>query len=207
MNTIDNTNLLNMCRDCGAVGFIPVLTYLYDAEARTVTIEDDSTYPAGDSLNKIKIRVHDDFGGEVRGHIDGSSGGDGYVTAPLVSFSGGGGSGATAHAVITDGKVTSIVIDTVGTGYTTDPTVVFDNTDTGGSGAAATAHRTTTTVTGVTIIADDDTVVIDISDLDSSKPLCISATIFTVGMIAADGGAYWLQPAGDIGHWDVQKNA
>lgn len=207
MNTIDNTNLLNMCRDCGAVGFVPRLSYVYDAEAGTIAITNTSTIPSGDTLKKIKVRVHDYFGGEVRGHIDNSGGGDGYITAPLVSFSGGAGSGATAHATIALGKVTGIVIDAAGTGYTSDPTVVFDNTGTGGSGAAATAHRTTTTVTSATLNADDDEVTLDISTLDASKQLVLTASIFTTNMIAADGGAYWLMAAGNVGHWDVQKNA
>lgn len=204
---IDNTNLINMCRDCGAAGFLPSIAYTYDAVAKTVTFTNDSTIPSGDSLNKIKVRVHDYFGNEVRGHIDGSAGGDGYQSAPAVSFTGGGGTGATAHAVVSNGKVTSVVIDTAGTGYTTAPTVVFDNTDTGGSGAAATATVGGGLVTAVTLSADDDEVVLDVSTLDASKRLSATVTIFTTNMIAADGGAYCLEAAGNISNWDIQKNA
>lgn len=64
--------------------------------------------------------------------------GTGYTTAPTVSFTGGGGTGAAASAVIdTAGTVRYIVITNYGTGYTTAPTVGF--TGGGGTGAAATA--------------------------------------------------------------------
>lgn len=67
--------------------------------------------------------------------------GTGYTTAPAVAFTGGGGSGATAHAVLgtgaNAGKVVSIAIDTPGSGYTSAPTVAL--TGGGGTGATATA--------------------------------------------------------------------
>lgn len=120
---IDNSNLLQMCHDCGAVGFIPVLTYAFDAGAETVTVTDGSTLPDGDTLTKIKVRVNDFFGGTVVGEI------------------------------------------------------------------AALAGN----------------VVIDVSDLNLSKPIALTATIITDGGIIADGGAYGLMPAGDVAHWDIQK--
>src|SRR6185503_7669592 len=52
-------------------------------------------------------------------------GGNGYVSAPAVTISGGGGSGATAHAIISGGVVTSVVPDTAGSGYTSAPTVTI----------------------------------------------------------------------------------
>lgn len=125
MYVIDNTNLLQMCHDCGAVGFIPVLTYAYDAGAETVTVTDASTIPAGDGLNKIKLKVHDYYGGTVTGEIAAALGND----------------------------------------------------------------------------------VIDVSGLDRSKALALSATIITDGGITADGGAYGLLAGGDVGHWDVKKTA
>lgn len=50
--------------------------------------------------------------------IDVTDGGNGYASAPAVTITGDG-SGAAAHAVITNHVVTSIVIDNPGTGYTT----------------------------------------------------------------------------------------
>jgi hypothetical protein len=54
-----------------------------------------------------------------------TSGGSGYVTPPAVTFSGGGGSGAAAHAVLAGGVVTSVVVDSTGSGYTSPPAVTI----------------------------------------------------------------------------------
>lgn len=64
--------------------------------------------------------------------------GSGYTSAPTVSFTGGGGSGATATAAISSGTVSSITITANGTGFTAAPTVSFS----GGGGASATATAT-----------------------------------------------------------------
>ncbi|MBE8590820.1 phage tail protein [Pseudomonas sp. MAFF 301449] len=63
------------------------------------------------------------------------SGGTGYTTAPTVAITGGGGTGATATAIVAGGAVTGINITSPGTGYTSAPTVAF----TGGAGSGATA--------------------------------------------------------------------
>lgn len=61
--------------------------------------------------------------------------GNGYNLAPQITITGGGGTGATAHATTpVDGKLTQIVIDTPGTGYTSTPAVIINGT---GSGAVA----------------------------------------------------------------------
>ncbi|WP_346317990.1 RagB/SusD family nutrient uptake outer membrane protein [Chitinophaga sp. YIM B06452] len=73
-----------------------------------------------------------------------TNGGEGYTTAPTVTFTGGGGSGITATATVAGGKVTGIVFanDAMygkanGTGYTSAPAISFIGGN--GSGAAATA--------------------------------------------------------------------
>jgi hypothetical protein len=75
-------------------------------------------------------------GGQVR-QIQVDTQGSGYTTAPSVTISGGGGTGATATAVISDGKVVAVNMVTKGSGYTTAPTVLFSGG--GGSGTLATA--------------------------------------------------------------------
>ena len=67
-----------------------------------------------------------------------TAGGTGYTSAPVVAFTGGGGTGATAIAVLTGTVVTSIVVTEAGSGYTTVPTVAL----TGGAGTGATATAT-----------------------------------------------------------------
>ena len=63
--------------------------------------------------------------------------GSGYTSAPTVSLTGGGGTGATATATVVGGKVTKVTVTNPGTGYTSAPTVAF--TGGGGTGATATA--------------------------------------------------------------------
>lgn len=62
-------------------------------------------------------------------------GGSGYTDAPRVKIVGGGGSGATARAVILNGAVSDLILTSPGSGYTSTPTVEF----TGGNGSGATA--------------------------------------------------------------------
>lgn len=66
-----------------------------------------------------------------------ATGGTGYVAAPSVSFSGGGGTGAAAVAQMNGTAVEAIVVTSAGSGYTSTPTVSLSGGS--GSGAAATA--------------------------------------------------------------------
>jgi len=55
-----------------------------------------------------------------------TSGGSGYTSQPVVTISGGGGSGATAKAVLSGDKVALVVVLTAGSGYTGSPTVSIE---------------------------------------------------------------------------------
>jgi formylglycine-generating enzyme required for sulfatase activity len=55
-----------------------------------------------------------------------TSGGSGYVTEPVVGINGGGGSGATAKAVLAGDRIGLIVVLTAGSGYTSAPTVTIE---------------------------------------------------------------------------------
>lgn len=63
--------------------------------------------------------------------------GSGYTSAPTVAITGGGGTGATATAIVSAGAVTGFNITNPGSGYTSAPTVAL--TGGAGTGAAATA--------------------------------------------------------------------
>ena len=52
-----------------------------------------------------------------------TNGGAGYGVAPVVTLSGGGGTGATAQATVAGGVVTEITVLNAGSGYTSLPTV------------------------------------------------------------------------------------
>jgi hypothetical protein len=66
------------------------------------------------------------------------SGGSGYTT-PAVILSGGGGSGATATARVSNGVIFGIVLTNPGTGYTSAPSVSFRDPSPRAKGATATA--------------------------------------------------------------------
>ena len=73
--------------------------------------------------------------------------GSGYTSAPLVTITGGGGTGALATATVTNGAVSAITLTSVGSGYTTVPAVTI-SAPSGIGGVTATA--TATIYTGLT---------------------------------------------------------
>ncbi len=62
------------------------------------------------------------------------SGGTGYSLTPTITFTGGGGTGAQATAVVTSGVITGILVTDPGSNYTSAPTATI--TDTTGTGAS-----------------------------------------------------------------------
>jgi len=73
--------------------------------------------------------------------VEVTAGGSGYTNGAAVTFTGGGGSGATGVMLVRGGVVFAVLITAVGDNYTSAPTPVF--TAGGGSSAAGTAHLTT----------------------------------------------------------------
>lgn len=80
--------------------------------------------------------------------IDVANGGFGYISPPLVTIEGGNGTGATANAIINAGSVVGFDIISLGSGYTSSPTISLNS----GSGATAKAVLRATGVGAVTII-------------------------------------------------------
>ncbi len=76
------------------------------------------------------------------------AGGNGYTSAPSVSISGGGGSGALATTTLGPGAIASLSLTNGGANYVTAPTVTFTG---GGSGAQATANLSPTTVVSLAL--------------------------------------------------------
>ena len=89
-----------------------------------------------------------------------TNGGTGYTTAPVVTPSGGGGSGAAFTAVVYQGVVTAVRITGFGSGYTTAPSLGFS----GGGGASAAATSVIQPQTAVLVKED-------MRELPESDPL------------------------------------
>ena len=88
--SIDNTNLKNLDRDLLTTGFSPKAAYTYDAENKEVDVNvSAATYPAGVSLKRAHVYVHDKFGKHAYGNIDGNiEGGSGPDTTTTIDVSG-----------------------------------------------------------------------------------------------------------------------
>lgn len=80
-----------------------------DPNSASITISQALKPAAGNGVNTIPL----------------STGGAGYLGAPVVKITGGNGTGATAVATISGGVVTEIKITSPGTGYTAAPTVTL----------------------------------------------------------------------------------
>jgi FtsP/CotA-like multicopper oxidase with cupredoxin domain len=86
------------------------------------------------------VRIQDtqaSFQGDAVTSLNLTNGGGGYTSAPIVSLSGGGGSGASATATLGPAAVASLTLTNGGSGYTSAPAVSL--TGGGGTGATATA--------------------------------------------------------------------
>jgi hypothetical protein len=86
-----------------------------------------------ESLKTFSTNISRSNVGEITGFTI-TNPGSGYTTAPTITISGGGGSGAQATAIITDGQVTDIIVDNPGSSYNSIPNVAFSS-----GSAAATA--------------------------------------------------------------------
>ena len=93
-----------------------------DTNGKNITIGQNLEAPTGSGLTSVAI----------------ATGGSGYVGAPIVTITGGGGTGATAVADFdaATGTVTGITITNAGSGYTSNPTVaIAHGFQTGGTAA------------------------------------------------------------------------
>lgn len=90
---------------------------------------------ANEAIAMVRSRA---FGKDLYGttiYLSITNAGSGYKTAPNITISGGGGTGATATATIASGRVTDITMTNYGSNYGSVPTVTIS----GGGGTGATA--------------------------------------------------------------------
>ena len=81
----------------------------FDTNSFTATVAQPLVAPTGSGITTIPV----------------ATGGSGYQAEPIVSVTGGGGTGATARAIISGGVVTGFQITNPGVGYTSAPTVAL----------------------------------------------------------------------------------
>jgi hypothetical protein len=94
---------------------------LSDSEAKTLFVYESQPQPQSPIIATATAQV-------VNGFVVGAtitSGGNGYTNNPLVTITGGGGTGAKAIATQFNGVVTSITITNPGSGYTSTPTITI----------------------------------------------------------------------------------
>ncbi|GCE06595.1 multicopper oxidase domain-containing protein [Dictyobacter aurantiacus] len=103
----------------------------YDSAYNAIFPDDNSAYA------RIQDTSMSFFNGPLSA-ITVINAGSGYTSVPSVTITGGGGSGATAVATISGGRVTSITLTYAGVGYTSAPTVLISPP--GGTGVQATAQ-------------------------------------------------------------------
>lgn len=80
-----------------------------DTNGVNTTIAQPLLAPTGNSISGIAV----------------GTGGSGYVGEPIVKITGGGGTGATARAIVSGGAITGFVITSPGSGYTSDPIITI----------------------------------------------------------------------------------
>ncbi len=121
------------------------LPNIFAASQETVIVP-EKAYPAtnGGSANDNYLRIQDTsltswVGGGI-GSLTLLNGGLNYASAPTVTFTGGGGTGATASVAFSGATVNSVTVTNSGIGYSTPPTVTFSGG--GGTGATGTAVLT-----------------------------------------------------------------
>ena len=127
-----------------------------------------------------------------------TKGGTGYHANPIVTLSGGGGSGATATATVVGGVITAITVTNPGGGYTAAPTVtVTDRIAPQGTGAVLTAvigAPLLTATTNVTANYDNEftwgSAILGHAEDDFTRPVVFHPTVNVPGRpvlsVAAD---------------------
>jgi hypothetical protein len=124
-------------------------------------------------------------------------GGTGYTSAPTVTATGGGGSGATFTATVSGGSITAINVTAGGTGYTTNPTLVI--TGGGGTGASGSVSIGAITYTSKYTGSFGNNIVISHAAATNSTGTTLKVTVTCPGVpaevfdniVAPSGQAIW----------------
>jgi autotransporter-associated beta strand protein len=186
------TNLLTSSDVVNATKYGQSVTFTSTISAVTGTVTSGTVtyFDQGVSIGQVPVAG-------VLNIITVSNGGTGYTSAPTITISGGGGTGAAAIATVVNGVVTGIMVTNGGSGYTGTPTITI--TGGAGVGAAATssltygiATFTTTTLSvngsphvitsafvGQGIFADSDSNIVTQRVNKSSSSITVTTDAFT----------------------------
>lgn len=66
-------------RGCNCIGFAPALSFTYNSGTNVVVVTDASVLPSGDTLKRINVLVHDEYGGTKAGTIATAAGNTGSI--------------------------------------------------------------------------------------------------------------------------------
>ena len=134
------------------------LPVFYDAETATIRAVNPDTDTALIATYPYKL-WNDNYKKTVSSVTVFNAGAD-YTLAPTVTITGGGGTGATAVAKISNGSVQSITVTSAGSGYTTTPSVILSGGQSGGS-APSTPSRAYANLTNAMVRDIDVTMKFD----------------------------------------------
>ena len=105
-----------------------------------------------------------------------STAGAGYVLPPIITISGGGGSGATAYALVSGGGIKEIIMTAEGSGYITPPTITITKQGSTGSGAVLYPQLANNTLRKL-----QTTIKFDRYTSDTSVIAWAASTVYTTG--------------------------
>jgi hypothetical protein len=103
-------------------------------------LQNNAVSTAVNTVGFVESATHGPMVGSAIASFTVTNGGSGYTSAPSVVITGGGGTGATATAVVAGGAVTGVTLTSGGTGYAFPPNVSISGG--GGTGAKASAVLT-----------------------------------------------------------------
>jgi hypothetical protein len=118
MNAFSNENIKdNLCGGCDCVDFAPSLGFVYDDNAATIVVTDNSVYSAGDSRKVVQISIRDKNGDKAVSSISAADGDD-AVTVSVSALDPSGGFTILATVVSANGCISDGHADFVGLNVT-----------------------------------------------------------------------------------------